>query len=84
MTLTGAITGAVAVYQDITPLKDLERAREEFLGAAAHDLKTPLTSMQGLAQLARRRLARLALPAAAPIASGPGGDRRRHAAHGRG
>ena len=63
----GGITGAVAVYQDVTPLKDLERAREEFLGAAAHDLKTPLTSVQGLAQLARRRLGRLTLPEAMPI-----------------
>lgn len=63
----GAITGAVAVYQDVTPLKDLERAREEFLGAAAHDLKTPLTGVQGLAQLARRRLGRLPLPETAPI-----------------
>ena len=66
-TADGAIVGAVAVLQDVTFLKDMERAREEFLGAAAHDLKTPLTSIQGLAQLARRRLARLALPEAQPI-----------------
>jgi two-component system, OmpR family, phosphate regulon sensor histidine kinase PhoR len=63
----GAIAGAVAVLQDVTPLKDMERAREEFLGAAAHDLKTPLTSMRGLAQLARRRLTRLGLPEVQPI-----------------
>ncbi|MBI3971680.1 MAG: PAS-domain containing protein [Chloroflexi bacterium] len=32
------------------------RARDEFLSVAAHELKTPLTSLLGSAQLARRRL----------------------------
>ena len=43
-------------------------SREEFLSSAAHDLKTPLTSIRGHAQLARRRLARLNVPDLAPIA----------------
>ncbi len=33
-------------------------ARDAFLAAVAHDLKTPLTSIRGHAQLARRRLSR--------------------------
>ena len=33
--------------------------RDEFLSSAAHDLKTPLTSIKGLAQLAQRRAARM-------------------------
>lgn len=32
------------------------RARDEFLSVAAHELKTPLTSLRGFAQLALRRL----------------------------
>ena len=63
----GVVIGAIAALQDITLLKELDRVREEFLGAAAHDLKTPLTSVQGLAQLARRRLTRLALPQTQPV-----------------
>lgn len=50
----GSIAGAVSVFQDITALKDLERARDDFLSALSHDLKTPLTTIQGLAQLALR------------------------------
>ena len=34
------------------------RARDEFLAAAAHELKTPLTSLRGFAQFALRRLER--------------------------
>ena len=61
----GAVLGGVVVFQDITALRDLERAREEFLSSAAHDLKTPLTSIRGQTQLAQRRLARLDAPDAA-------------------
>ena len=68
----GTIVGAVTAFQDISALRDLERAREEFLSSAAHDLKTPLTSIRGYAQLAQRRLARLDIPRVetAPVLSG--------------
>jgi signal transduction histidine kinase len=61
---TGAVTGAVSVFQDITPLNEQEHAREDFLGAVAHDLKNPLTAIRGHAQLGRRRLTKMVLPGA--------------------
>jgi signal transduction histidine kinase/DNA-binding response OmpR family regulator len=64
---SGAITGGVWVFQDITALHALERMREEFLFSAAHDLKTPLTGIRGNAQLAQRRLARLGNAAPTPV-----------------
>ncbi len=63
----GTVVGAVAAFQDLTALRELERAREAFLSAAAHDLKTPLTSIRGQAQLAQRRLARLDTSETAPV-----------------
>ncbi len=57
--------GAVAVFQDITALKDLERTRELFLSAVSHDLKSPLTSIQGLAQLLRHQIAQEGTPRSA-------------------
>ncbi len=50
----GRIVGAVVIYQDITPIRDQERLRDEFLSAAAHELKTPVTTIKGYAQLLRK------------------------------
>ncbi len=54
----GNIVGAVAVSRDVTELDRLERQKDEFLSVASHELKTPLTSLKGLAQITRRRLER--------------------------
>ncbi|MBV8083357.1 MAG: GAF domain-containing protein, partial [Chloroflexi bacterium] len=58
----GAIVAAVAVFDDVSGEEELRRQREQFLAAAAHDLKTPLTTIQGLVQLLGRQLGRLELP----------------------
>ena len=47
----GRIVGAVVAFQDITPIKQQERMRDDFLSAAAHELKTPVTTIKGYAQL---------------------------------
>jgi PAS domain S-box-containing protein len=65
----GAMTTAVAAFSDLTPLKELERTRETFLAAVAHDLKTPLTSIRGLAQLLQRGVERGRLPDATTLAT---------------
>lgn len=66
---SGTIAGAVMIFQDITAIKDLERAREEFLSSASHDLKGPLTGIRGFTQLALRRLRRLSDADAAMVVS---------------
>lgn len=50
----GEIVGAVVAFQDITPIKEQERLRDEFLDAAAHELKTPVTTIKGYTQLMRQ------------------------------
>ena len=54
----GTPAGGVAVFQDIGPLRDLERQKDEFLAAVSHDLKTPATIIMGRANLLQRALAR--------------------------
>lgn len=64
----GAITGAVGVASDISEMYRLERQKDEFLGIASHELKTPLTSLKGLTQLTRRKLERSNAPEAQHLA----------------
>jgi signal transduction histidine kinase len=41
---------ALVVHQDVTALKDAERLKDEFIGIAAHELRTPLAVLKGFAQ----------------------------------
>lgn len=52
----GAITGAVAVFHDITEMKQIDQMKDEFVSIAAHELRTPLTAIKGYAELLDRRL----------------------------
>ncbi|HEY7126805.1 MAG TPA: ATP-binding protein [Ktedonobacterales bacterium] len=50
----GPIVGAVCGLVDVTQARALEHAKDEFLAVAAHELKSPVTSIRGFAQLLRR------------------------------
>jgi two-component system phosphate regulon sensor histidine kinase PhoR len=43
-------SGAVIVLHDITELRRLERVRRDFVANVSHELKTPLTAVQGFAE----------------------------------
>lgn len=45
------IKGAVAVVTDITDRKRLESQKDEFIGIASHELKTPVTSIKAYTQV---------------------------------
>ncbi len=46
--------GRAAVMQDITHLKQLDRAKSDFVAAVAHDLRSPLTAILGYSELLTR------------------------------
>ncbi len=54
----GRYAGALGLVADITHLHDLQEQREDLLRTVSHDLRNPLTSIQGQAQLLARTLAR--------------------------
>ncbi len=66
----GMIIGGVMAFQDITPIKELERQKDAFLAAASHDLKNPLAIVKAQAQLLMRRAARMDVPETAPLVDG--------------
>lgn len=47
----GDISAAIAVFQDITQIKDAEQLKDDFLSLISHELRTPLTTIQGGAML---------------------------------
>jgi signal transduction histidine kinase len=49
---TGARTGAVVVFQDVTESVNALHSREELVAAVSHELRTPLTSIVGYLELA--------------------------------
>lgn len=52
----GKLVGAVVVLADVTPLRELQEQMEILLHTVSHDLRTPLTVIQGRAQLLERAL----------------------------
>jgi PAS domain S-box-containing protein len=56
---SGTIIGASAIARDISKRRELEEQREAFVSLVTHELKNPLTALQGNIQLAQRLLTRL-------------------------
>jgi two-component system phosphate regulon sensor histidine kinase PhoR len=52
----GQVAGAVATMMDITEQEQREALRQEFTANVSHELKTPLTSISGFAELMKEGL----------------------------
>ena len=50
-----AIKSIVSVCIDITDRKTIEKQKDEFIGVASHELKTPVTSLKAYAQILQMR-----------------------------
>lgn len=50
-------TGLVLTMHDVSHLRQLARLKDDFVSTVSHDLRTPLTSIRGYAQLALRATA---------------------------
>jgi signal transduction histidine kinase len=54
----GSELAALVVHQDVTALKEAERLKDEFIGIAAHELRTPVAVLKGYAQMLIRQTTR--------------------------
>lgn len=43
----GKVNGIVVVFRDVTKERNLDRAKDEFVSTASHQLRTPLTAIKG-------------------------------------
>ncbi len=48
---SGEIKGVAGVVSDLSKVEELDRQRQEMIGMVVHDLRSPLTSIQGFAEL---------------------------------
>ncbi|MEO7617372.1 MAG: PAS domain S-box protein [Candidatus Saccharibacteria bacterium] len=46
------VTGAIALFRDITKEKELERQKDEFVSTASHEMRTPVAAIEGYISLA--------------------------------
>jgi two-component system phosphate regulon sensor histidine kinase PhoR len=49
------VDGAVVIFRDVTTSQKLERAKDDFLAVAAHELRSPLAAVRGYTDLLVRR-----------------------------
>lgn len=56
------VDGAVAIFRDVTEQQRLERAKDDFLAVAAHELRSPLAAVYGYTDLLLRYEKRMAGP----------------------
>jgi PAS domain S-box-containing protein len=55
----GRVTSAIAIFQDIAPLKELDRLKDDFINTVSHELRTPTTTIRGGALMLLKRGDRL-------------------------
>ena len=51
----GRIYGAVSTFRDMTQAHRAQREKDDFVSVVSHELKTPITSIKGYAQMLLRR-----------------------------
>jgi signal transduction histidine kinase len=73
----GRVALAIVVSRDVTELRKLEELRQEYTTLISHDLRNPLTTVLGMAQLLQRTLAGKGLSQEAHLADGMAKSARR-------
>ena len=53
---TGQVELAITIFSDVTETYEENQRKDEFISMASHELKTPVTSLKGFAQVLQRRL----------------------------
>ncbi len=51
----GRIYGAVSIFRDMTQAHEAQQEKDNFVSVVSHELKTPITSIKGYAQMLLRR-----------------------------
>ncbi len=47
----GTVSGKIMLFRDVSQMREAERMKNEFISTAAHEMRTPLTSIRGFSEL---------------------------------
>ncbi len=53
------VAGGLIIFRDVTMLRDRERQKDEFVSMATHELKSPISTIRGYAQLSQTNADRM-------------------------
>ncbi len=53
----GQVVAGVAIDNEVTEIKEIERKKDEFISMASHELKTPVTTIKIFSQILKKSLA---------------------------
>jgi signal transduction histidine kinase len=58
----GNVSGGLVIAQDISAVRERERQKDDFISMATHELRTPISTLRGYAQLTESAAVRAGVP----------------------
>lgn len=52
----GTVTGLLAIFHDVTAVREMQRLKDDFLSSASHEIRTPVATIRAMTELLLRTI----------------------------